>query len=261
MKADFDISKKHKITLANAMNYAVPIHHPTRKMVEHDFIYMVEGEWKIGQEDEIFSIKKGDVLILSANRSHFGVNLCAPGTKTLFIHVLYNEGDEENSPSDNRICLESYINTKESPIIKNCFEKIIYAYSCGDELTASSYFDVLLCELKNIQNNTAENSIAEKIRQMIVSSNSILKNTQIAKSLNVSVKTAENIFKNAFGTTIHRYVTETKIQQAKFQLVNFPEMKLYEISENLGFYDEFHLSRVFKKHTGLSPTEYKKLRT
>ena len=261
MKAVFDISKKHKITLANAMNYAVPIRHPTRKMAEHDLIYMVEGEWKIGQEDEIFTLKKGDVLILPANRFHFGVDLCLPGTKTLFIHALCNEEDEMSFPSDNEISLESYINANENPLIKNFFEKIIYAYSSKDEITASSYFDVLLCELKNLQNRTDESSLAEKIRQMIVSSNYILKNAEIAKSLSVSVKTAENAFKNAFGISIHKYITETKIQQAKFQLLNYPDMKLYEISENLGFYDEFHLSRVFKKQTGFSPTEYKKLRS
>ena len=33
--------------------------------------------------------------------------------------------------------------------------------------------------------------------------------------------------------------------------------KLKEIAEEYGFYDEFHLSKVFKKYTGISPKDYR----
>lgn len=93
---------------------------------------------------------------------------------------------------------------------------------------------------------------------MIVHSNSIPKNYEIAGALNVSVKTAENSFKKAYGTTIHQYILSKKIAKAKFQILNFPDIKLYEIAENLGFYNEFHLSKVFKKIVGVSPAQYKR---
>ena len=32
---------------------------------------------------------------------------------------------------------------------------------------------------------------------------------------------------------------------------------IYEIGEKLNFYSEFHFSRVFKNHTGLSPRQYR----
>lgn len=40
---------------------------------------------------------------------------------------------------------------------------------------------------------------------------------------------------------------------------NFFEMSMKEIAYNLGFYDEYHFSRQFKKIMRISPTEYKKI--
>ncbi|MBQ1954958.1 MAG: AraC family transcriptional regulator, partial [Clostridia bacterium] len=38
---------------------------------------------------------------------------------------------------------------------------------------------------------------------------------------------------------------------------NFPEMSIKEVAGNLGFYDEYHFSKQFKKITGLSPLKYR----
>jgi AraC-like DNA-binding protein len=81
---------------------------------------------------------------------------------------------------------------------------------------------------------------------------------EIAKMLNVGVRTAETAFKDCFGLTIHQYQLMQKIEHAKFYLEYYPNMKIIDISLSLGFYDEFHFSRQFKKFLGISPTDYKK---
>lgn len=255
MNCYFTLSEQHKICDARRNQFKDSVMHPNRKLEEHDLIYILEGGWKIGQEAEHFYPQKGDVLILSAHCFHYGIEPCIPGTKTMYIHTLYHPKD----------CLEfhdcllpSLIHARENASVKYCFEKIIYAKSIKNEAMASSYFHALLCELNCCSQMAAPNSLPEKIRQLILSSDKLLKNKEIATQLNISIKTAETVFKQAFQTTIHQYVISSKIEQVKFYLHNFPDMKLYEIAENLGFYDEFHLSRQFKKLIGLSPAEYKK---
>jgi AraC-like DNA-binding protein len=50
---------------------------------------------------------------------------------------------------------------------------------------------------------------------------------------------------------------EQKINHAKFCLEYYPDMKIIQIATDLGFYDEYHFSRQFKKETGLSPKHFR----
>ena len=85
-----------------------------------------------------------------------------------------------------------------------------------------------------------------------------MSNKEIALTLGVSVRNAETTFKEILGKTIHQYQLEHKIERAKFYLEYYPKMKIIDISLALGFWDEFHFSRRFKKNTGLSPSDYRK---
>lgn len=101
----------------------------------------------------------------------------------------------------------------------------------------------------------------EKIKNIIhQNSERFFRNSELVALAVVSLKSAETKFKALFGVTIHQYILHFKVEQAMATLKTFPEMSLREIAYNLGFYDEYHFSRQFKKATGLSPSTCKRLR-
>lgn len=63
-------------------------------------------------------------------------------------------------------------------------------------------------------------------------------------------------FKKCEGKTPHEYVVSTSVERAKLMLDT--GLKINEISSELGFSDPLYFSRVFKKYTGMSPSEYRK---
>lgn len=63
------------------------------------------------------------------------------------------------------------------------------------------------------------------------------------------------VFKKVTGETIFRYLNRVRINHAKALILNSP-WKMGVIGEKVGFADEYYFSRVFKKYTGKSPTEY-----
>ncbi len=262
MELFFDLSSKHRIMNAAAPNYPTPVMHPNRILDEHDLIYIRRGAWEIGQEGETFLAREGDVLILSAGFSHYGVSPCCAGTGTMYIHVQPTGGDVGGAPAlaqtAEGVSLRSHIRTHGSACVKNCFEQIIYAVSRADAALASAYFDVLLCELHRYLQPNEKKQLAEQIRERITLADRMLTNEEIARSLNIGVKTCETAFKNTYGMTIHRYVMESRVEQAKFYLLNHPTMKLSEIAATLGFYDEFHLSRHFKRFCRVSPSLFRR---
>ena len=62
-------------------------------------------------------------------------------------------------------------------------------------------------------------------------------------------------FKQKTGISFTEYVTLAKMERAKVLLNE--DLKTYEIAEMLGFKDTEYFSKVFKKITGLTPTEFR----
>ncbi|WP_372630032.1 helix-turn-helix domain-containing protein [Cohnella sp.] len=64
------------------------------------------------------------------------------------------------------------------------------------------------------------------------------------------------MFKEEFGTNLFEYLANLKIERAK-QMLTGSEAKLRQIVDELGFNDESHFSKTFKKHTGCPPKAYR----
>ena len=77
----------------------------------------------------------------------------------------------------------------------------------------------------------------------------------LTEALSISKSYASKIFKEHMGTTIIRYGKELKIQRAKALLRS--HSSITEIGEKLGFYDQAHFSRTFKRFVGFSPQEFR----
>lgn len=63
-------------------------------------------------------------------------------------------------------------------------------------------------------------------------------------------------FKQHLNTTPNNYIMEYKIAKAKEFLFN-KDLSIKEISDELGYEDQHYFSRLFRKHTGETPTQYR----
>lgn len=79
---------------------------------------------------------------------------------------------------------------------------------------------------------------------------------KIANNIGISPNYLSTLFKKTEGISFTEYITKTKINHAK-ELLRDNKYKIYEISENLGYSNAYYFSRVFKKVTGLTPSEYR----
>ncbi|KAA9349020.1 helix-turn-helix transcriptional regulator [Larkinella humicola] len=68
-----------------------------------------------------------------------------------------------------------------------------------------------------------------------------------------------NLFSEAEGTTIEKYIIAHKIERAK-ELLRYDELNLTQISYKLNYSSVAHLSNQFKKVTGVTPSCYKQLK-
>ncbi|MDI4647725.1 helix-turn-helix domain-containing protein [Cohnella hashimotonis] len=79
----------------------------------------------------------------------------------------------------------------------------------------------------------------------------------LAEKLNLSSGYLSTYFKDKTGKNFVEYVNETRIKEAAAMLVN-GRSKIQEVAEAVGYRNIASFNRMFKKYTGLRPSDYRK---
>lgn len=116
----------------------------------------------------------------------------------------------------------------------------------GEKL--SGYFT----ERKNTHTNHTVNSVKRYINEHISEKLTL---NDVAFRFNITPNYLSQLFKKYNDSGFNEYVTMTKIEEAKKRMAE-GTMKIYEISDSLGFESSFYFSKVFKKLEGISPKDY-----
>ena len=80
----------------------------------------------------------------------------------------------------------------------------------------------------------------------------------ISHEVGQDYNTLSTLFSSMEGTTIEHYLILQKIERVK-ELIKYGELTLSEISYKLGYSSVAHLSNQFRKTTGMTPSQFKKM--
>jgi len=97
--------------------------------------------------------------------------------------------------------------------------------------------------------------IIEKIRQQ---PESALTLQQAAQMSGRSPSTVTRLFKKLTGLSFKQYQISFRLRRAAELMAAHPERPVAAIATEVGFDDPLYFSRLFRKHTGQSPTAYRK---
>ncbi|HEX3076213.1 MAG TPA: AraC family transcriptional regulator [Lachnospiraceae bacterium] len=141
---------------------------------------------------------------------------------------------------------------------KNAHYKLICSCKLMEILSAlSTYFSDSIFH-KNAENSSMV-SQARKVQEVmdILQAQYAKKLTGLAISEQMSMNFdyLNRIFKKQTGCTIFEYLNMIRVNQAK-ELILAGTMKSYEIATAVGFCDEYHFSKSFKKIVGVPPSHY-----
>ena len=124
------------------------------------------------------------------------------------------------------------------------FIDIIYAYDKGNAAP------------KNTENFKKERYAAlNEYLRMNIGKKLLL--SDISTALSISVSTLKKLSFEAFGISPLAYFITLKLDAAK-RMIKETSFNFTEISEKLGFSGVHYFSRLFKKHVGMTPSEYAK---
>lgn len=114
-----------------------------------------------------------------------------------------------------------------------------------------SYFDF-------IRENQTQLSVSGNIRRLVEQNyqNPSLGLLLLSESLGLSQSYISQLFKQETGSTINQYIISYRIDMASSLLLK-TDRKISEIALSCGFPDQNYFAKLFKKCTGMTPTEYR----
>ncbi|WP_248929355.1 response regulator transcription factor [Paenibacillus hamazuiensis] len=107
------------------------------------------------------------------------------------------------------------------------------------------------------ESRTARTNIVKEAQKYILahlSQNISLQ--EISDQLRLHPAYLSRVYKLETGENISEYITRLKLEKSA-QLLTLSTMKIYEISIEVGYQNPNYFNKVFKKHFGLTPQEYR----
>ena len=80
---------------------------------------------------------------------------------------------------------------------------------------------------------------------------------QIAQNMYLSPFYISRIFKSETGDTPINYLISLRMEKARALLLEKQNYSIQEIAQCVGYDDAYHFSKLFKKHYGNSPSQYR----
>lgn len=121
-------------------------------------------------------------------------------------------------------------------------ERIIrFALTVRDNASQNRYSELVSEAVRYIEDNYADDELSL--------------NT-LARYVNVSPNHLSTIFTHETGVNFIKYLTEYRMDKAK-EMLKCTNLRSSEISEKVGYKDPHYFSYMFKKNTGMTPTQFR----
>ena len=137
-------------------------------------------------------------------------------------------------------------------------ESCLFCEDLAHEPLFSHYcMDVLLLAIDSVNHNSSLSAVKQYIEQNYDKKIHV---QFLAKQAGYTTPHLINKFKAQYGITPKAYISQVKVMKAKELLFTSDKLSR-EIAYELGFSDELYFIRFFKKHTTLTPKQFRKHRS
>lgn len=237
-----------------------------RTLNEYQLLYITKGKGRFTSKtvDRTIHISEGNMFLLFPGEWH---NYSPDPSTGWEEHWIGFEGQSIENWVSNKLL------TPDKPVLKvGIHDEIVNLYRSAVEaaLEQKSGFQQVLsgivhhilglayCYDRNFVFESSEVSLINRAKIIINEHFTTIHPQAIADELNMSYSNFRRIFKEYTGFAPIQYIQTAKISKAKELLTNSP-LSIKEIAWQLGFENHEYFFSIFKKKTGCTPAEYRRL--
>lgn len=236
----------------------------------HQWIYCIAGSGYLTAGSEKCTLTPGYGYFMLANTS-YSYSQITEDWKIASLEFSGSICDSLLASLDMRSNNSYYFHNQ---VFFNQYIKKIYEYtrpeSCIDDIELSTICYNFLLDLSHYARqvplrNTLDQSdhhfdvLFQIVEYLENNFEKVVSLDDIALYVGLNKRYMCTLFRSKMNTTIIAELTNIRIGQAGIYLRQFPEKKVTEIAAMCGFDDGSYFGKVFKKKTGLTPEQYRRV--
>lgn len=253
------------------------------KTVDCRFFYIMSGEGRIIIEGEEYAIFPGTAVLFSAGTEYiwniekvkyyvinFDYTTDFSDVRQTF-HPIHSELFDKSKmmahePFEDEVRLNRPIVLRGIRSLEHIAEHITTEYlmggDCCDMLLSSLLKSAIATMVRVACRDEAADGDSQPllVRRIIAYINESyekpITNEDIAAIFNFSSIYLNRVFKSYTGSSIHSFLIDRRIKAA-MEMLRSQTASVGEVAERCGFGNQYHFAKMFRRRTGMSPTDYR----
>ena len=253
--------------------------HSGRKLDANLLVYVNSGRLKMEVDGTAYRLIKGDLLLIPENVFyrpleahdleyffiHFSADVLPAETEALNLrsHPLLHDGDYGFSfyGGNPNLTLNTLTSCAKNESVRDIFLKLSSLNIKGNR--DRQMLDALVREL--VISVSDESPIGASLSRLTVKIMDYIDEkyfedislSSLSEGFKISKSYIARLFKVELHTSSSDYLNRVRIANA-CRLLSFSDMSIGEISEAVGFREQYYFAKNYKKLSGVSPSEYRK---
>ncbi len=242
-------------------------HHVGPRVLDgYKLVFVIKGRGTLTVGSASHNLEAGDVFALFPKERHEYHS--DPDDPWEIMWVAFSGRISSNLMEETGFSENDYIRKNTvNPSIKKTVTTLIHALGDREDsnrLAAIGQFYVLLSYLKQAfglmeipSEGESPLSCVEQAARFIQQNYYIELDVQtLCDYVNYSRSYLSRVFHKETGFTIPEYVNKVRMENA-MELLRETPLSLREVAASVGIHDSFYFSKLFKKHTGQTPREFR----
>jgi AraC-like DNA-binding protein len=242
-------------------------------------VYMIDGRMLATSDEEEYTLRAGDMLLFFRDSVHSFTESSLNGAR--FTGIKFDSArltvNTSFTPSIRTMLAaargqdaRTYFRPEESR--QQGFEELFFDFvrelenkKLGYDIEVHAGLCILMTKLIRIWQSEGIDftNVSEYVSREELSLQNIIeyidmhidenpKVEDLAKRCNMSYSHFARCFKEMYGRSCKEHLEMLRIERAE-ELLKFTELSLNDVSQELGYADQSHFTRAFKKHKGVTP--------
>ena len=225
---------------------------------DYYLLYIIDGQLSLCIGENEYVIKKGTAVIFPPkyNYKYYG----NPPVHYLYVHFTGAYADKflKDCGFGNLPCIiENDFNVDIQNKLNLLINAFLYNEPLSDLKCACLVQDALIEIRKDALSKSDNSHLKASLKYIHNFFTSKIDIPYLASLENLSNSRYVAVFKQQYKKSPNEYIIDLRLQLAKSLLDN-TNMSIRQISESVGYNDQYFFSRLFKKHLGISPLLYRK---